>query len=138
MPSSQKLRYTYADKIFTDCKEKAQKDLHGHNVCIEVDETTDAKGQSVAGFIVSSLDDPSIGPYLIHLKHIQTACNTEAYVQFIMDGLLELYPSIGEYRIPITQIAMLHIVYYLVSILFFVLFKKLFNLHSAVTFSTFS
>lgn len=93
LPHSSILRKNYAHQVRLNCIEKVRKLLFGHRIYTMIDETQDAKGRNVAGFVVGSLDDPTIGPFLIYLKNIEKQCDTESYVKFYWEGLSELFPN---------------------------------------------
>lgn len=93
LPSSDTFRSLFTDEIFEDCIEKVVTQTKDKLIYSQIDETTDASGRSVGGLIIGSMGEPDYGPFVVHLKNIETSCNTAAYKKFYLEGLSQIYPE---------------------------------------------
>lgn len=79
-------------RIFEECMSDGVQLFAGDRIYTIIDETP-CNNETIAGFIVGSLDFPEKGPLLMHLKAIQTQCDTKAYTDFYLEGLKKVYPN---------------------------------------------
>lgn len=93
LPSSVTLR-THVKPIYLDKMNKVREAIGNDYIAISVDETTDASGRLIAGFIIQSLEKPNCGPFLTNIAELGKG-TTEKIVKFILDSLQDFYCSEG-------------------------------------------
>lgn len=95
LPSSNTFRYKYLDRVFDHSISEVQRLLQGHKIYVSIDGTTDIAKRSVAAFIVGSLSEINVGPFLFNLKTMEKS-DTDAYYQFLIESLELLYEGTGK------------------------------------------
>lgn len=93
LPPAETLR-KYVKPIYLDKLEEVRKVIGNDYIAISLDETTDAAGRLVAGFVIQSLEKPNCGPFLTNVEELGRA-KTENIVQFILDSLEDFYGDEG-------------------------------------------
>lgn len=94
LPSSTSLRNKYLDQTFKTSVENVRNFLKGHEIYVSIDGTTDIARGSVAAFVVGSLSDINVGPFLLNLKEMEKG-DAVTYHQFFNESLELLYEGTG-------------------------------------------
>lgn len=76
-----------------------------------MDETTDAKGRLVAGFIISSLEKRFCGPFLTNIAEFKKG-DAETIALFIVDSLVDFYQLPGKNKQQLLTVFCLNYLYF--------------------------
>lgn len=95
LPKRFSLQHKYLDHIFNYSIGEVRTLLKGHKIYISIDGTTDIAKRSVAAFIVGSLTNFKVGPFLMNLKTMEKSDHT-AYHDFVIESLEYLYDGTGK------------------------------------------
>lgn len=76
--------------IYQDKIKEVREAIGTDRVYISLDETTDAAGRAVIGFVVGSLEKQNCGPFLVNIAELERA-KAENIVQFILNSLEIFY-----------------------------------------------
>lgn len=79
------------DNKYESCLQKIRDTIDTDNIYISFDETTVGE-LIIAGLVVGSLVNPSLGPYLVHLESIARGTRVNI-IKFVENGLKTLYPN---------------------------------------------
>lgn len=92
IPTSLVMRERYTDRLFEETKKKMIERIGDGPICVTLDEYTDSSLRSLGAFVVSSLNRPDRGPYLLNINEMEGGKN-EHIIDFFENSLKVLYPN---------------------------------------------
>lgn len=86
------MRQRYTERLFLESVQKARDRFGTDYVQVSLDEYTDGKLRSLGAFVISSLDRPERGPYLMNIDEM-TGAKNEHIIEFFEKSMEKCYPN---------------------------------------------